>query len=141
MTIGERIRNRRIELNMTQEELAKKAGYKSRSSINKIELSRDLPLNKIAVVAKALDCSPSYLAGWTDEAQDTINRISDKLDHIKCPNTSFFDEIKNDPIFMENIILLFSLPQEKRKEVYTFIQFKYYEIDENHREKESNLGS
>lgn len=41
MTIGERIRNRRIELNMTQEELAKKAGYKSRSSINKIELSRD----------------------------------------------------------------------------------------------------
>ena len=66
MTIGERIRNRRIELNMTQEELAKKAGYKSRSSINKIELSRDLPLKKIEKVAIALDLEPSQLIGWSD---------------------------------------------------------------------------
>ena len=37
MTIGERIKLRREELQMTQEELAQKLGYKSRSSINKIE--------------------------------------------------------------------------------------------------------
>ena len=47
MTIGERIKERRIELGYTQDELAKKCGYKSRSSINKIELSRNLPLPKI----------------------------------------------------------------------------------------------
>jgi len=72
MTIGERIRNRRKELNMTQDELAKKAGYKSRSSINKIELSRDLPLKKISQVAKALEISPSQLAGWEDTANGII---------------------------------------------------------------------
>lgn len=72
MTIGERIRNRRLELNMTQEELAKKAGYKSRSSINKIELSRDLPLKKIAQVAAALDISPSVLTGWEDSVKGMI---------------------------------------------------------------------
>ena len=46
MTVGDRIRARRTELGMTQEELAKKAGYKSRSSINKIELSRTLSNSK-----------------------------------------------------------------------------------------------
>ena len=41
MNVGERIKRRRIELDMTQEELAKKVGYKSRSSILLIE-ERDL---------------------------------------------------------------------------------------------------
>ena len=67
MDIGERIRQRRIELNMSQEELAKKVGYKSRSSINKIEGDgRGLPQSKIVVLAKALETTPSYLMGWTD---------------------------------------------------------------------------
>lgn len=66
MTIGERIRQRRIELGMTQEELAKKAGYQSRSSINKLESARVLPSRKIELMAKALECSPAYLMGWFD---------------------------------------------------------------------------
>ena len=37
-TIGSRIRNRREELGLSQDELGKRLGYKSRSSINKIEL-------------------------------------------------------------------------------------------------------
>lgn len=68
MNVGDRIKKRRLELGLTQEELAKKAGYKSRSSINKIEVSRDLPLTKVQEVARILDCSPSYLLGWEDES-------------------------------------------------------------------------
>ena len=67
MNVGDRIKKRRLELGLTQEELAKKAGAKSRSSINKIELSRDLPLPKVQEVARILDCSPSYLLGWEDK--------------------------------------------------------------------------
>ncbi|WP_444350553.1 helix-turn-helix transcriptional regulator, partial [Phascolarctobacterium succinatutens] len=37
MTLYDRIRTRREQLNMSQEELAKKLGYKSRSTIAKIE--------------------------------------------------------------------------------------------------------
>ena len=66
MTIGERIKQRREELEMTQEELAKKCGYKSRSSINKIELSRDLPLKKVQLMATALETTPAALMGWTE---------------------------------------------------------------------------
>ena len=64
MTIGERIKQRRIELNLSQEELARKLGYKSRSSINKIELSRTLPTSKIETMAAALETTPAYLMGW-----------------------------------------------------------------------------
>lgn len=67
MTVGERIKQKRLELGLTQDELAKKAGYKSRSSINKIECSRDLPLSKVKKVASLLECSPSYLMGWEDD--------------------------------------------------------------------------
>ncbi len=66
MTIGQRIKQRRESLNMTQDELARKVGYASRSSINKIELSRDLPLRKVSQMAVALETSPSFLMGWTD---------------------------------------------------------------------------
>lgn len=83
MTIGERIKERRIELGYTQDELAKKCGYKSRSSINKIELSRNLPLPKIEKMARALECTESYLMGWSkkeDEISDA-SRFSQALEY------------------------------------------------------------
>ena len=72
MNVGERIKQRRLELGLSQDELAKKVGYKSRSSINKIELSRDLPLRKVELMAKALDTTPGYLMGWSDETSRLV---------------------------------------------------------------------
>lgn len=72
MTIGERIKIRREQLGLTQEEVAKKCGYKSRSSVNKIELSRSLPLSKVELMARALETTPAELMGWTDESTDYI---------------------------------------------------------------------
>ena len=54
-SIGDRIKTRRIEIGMTQEELAKMLGYKSRASINKIELGlTDVAQSKIPAFAIAL---------------------------------------------------------------------------------------
>lgn len=56
------IKKFRENLGMSQQELAKKTGYTSRSSIAKIEKGEvDLPLSKIALIAKALDTTPSIL--------------------------------------------------------------------------------
>ena len=67
-TIGERIKARREELDITQDELAKKLGYKSRSSINKIESGdRDLTQSKIKSIADALQTSPAYIMGWDED--------------------------------------------------------------------------
>lgn len=66
--IGNKIKTRRKELNITQEELAKMTGYTTRSTINKIEQGiNDMPLSKVSVFAKALNTTPSYLMGWEDE--------------------------------------------------------------------------
>jgi transcriptional regulator with XRE-family HTH domain len=59
------IRKRRETLGMSQVELAKKLNYKSRSSVNKIELGfTDLPLSKVKEFAVALKTTPSALMGW-----------------------------------------------------------------------------
>lgn len=69
-----RIRSRREELGMSQEELAKRVGYKSRSSINKIELGKnDITQSKIAEIALALDTTPEYLMGWQSEISKRVN--------------------------------------------------------------------
>ena len=65
------IRLRREELGITQEDLAKKLGYKSRSSINKIELGiNDLPQSKVKEFADALDITVSRLMGWDGDIMD-----------------------------------------------------------------------
>ena len=67
MTIGDRIKSRREQLHMSQEELASKIGYKSRSSVNKIELNQyNLKQSKIKLIADALETTPSYIMGWEE---------------------------------------------------------------------------
>jgi transcriptional regulator with XRE-family HTH domain len=67
-TVGDNISIRRKELGLTQEELAKRMGYKSKSTINKIELGiNDIPQGKIVKFAKVLFTTPAYLMGWDEE--------------------------------------------------------------------------
>lgn len=77
MEIGSIIKKRREELGMSQEELAFKAGYKSRSSINKIEVDgRGLPQSKIMAIASALKTTPAYLMGWESETDSAFDYVS-----------------------------------------------------------------
>lgn len=67
MTIGERIKKLRTEQGMSQDELASKVGYKTRSAVNKIELGeRDVKHSQVIEFANALNTSPNYLMGWED---------------------------------------------------------------------------
>lgn len=77
MEIGHIIKKRREELGISQEELALKAGYKSRSSINKIEVDgRGLPQSKIAAIAKALKTTPAFLMGWENDTASAFDYVS-----------------------------------------------------------------
>ncbi len=63
--IGKIICARRKELGMTQEELAKKLGYKSKSTINKIENgTNDIPQSKVVKFAEVLETTIADLMGW-----------------------------------------------------------------------------
>ena len=85
MTLYDRIRTRREQLNMSQEELAKRLGYKSRSTIAKIESGEnDITQSKIVAFAKALGVKPGYLMGWEDApASPSLSLTQQEETHIK----------------------------------------------------------
>ena len=78
MTIGQRIKQRREELGLSQEELAHALGYKNRSSINKIELNlQQLRQQKILDVARVLKTTPTWILGLDDEVEEEQQQICD----------------------------------------------------------------
>lgn len=89
-TIGDRIKERRTQMNMSQEELAKKMGYQSRSSINKIETGvNDVSQSKIVTFAKALDTTPAYLMGWEGTTPFNENQLLEIRDNL----SSIFESV------------------------------------------------
>ena len=80
MTTGDRIKKRRNELGMTQEELAKKLGLQ-KSAIAKYEKGRVINIkhSTISNMAKIFHCTPAYLMGWNEEYTDTQETLDDQL--------------------------------------------------------------
>ena len=100
--IGVNIMNRRKELGITQEELALLMGYKSKSTINKIELGiNDIPQAKITKFAEVLGVAPSELMGWEE-----VKKNNDALADIIV-------RMRTDEDFFEAINIMHSLNAEK----------------------------
>ena len=78
--IGKRIRSRREQLGMTQEELASRLVYKSKTTIAKIENgTNDIVQSKVTEFAKVLDTTPAYLMGWTQLDGNVVNEKEPEL--------------------------------------------------------------
>ena len=62
--LSTRVRLRREELGLSQEQLAQRMGYRSKSSITKLEKGvNDIPQAKLEELAAALETTPAYLLG------------------------------------------------------------------------------
>ena len=107
-TIGERIRIRREELGLSQEELASRLGYKSRSSINKIELNqRNLTQSKIKAIADVLKTTPEHIMGWDENPNKKETPVSQET-HERT---------------MYALDLLSKLSPEKREEALRYLDY------------------
>lgn len=108
MKIGEKIRQRREQLGYTQEELALKLGYASRSSVNKVENSEEVSMKKVKMYAEALNTSVAYLMGWEDdfsiESAETDVALSNMEKRMK-----------------EYALKLAALPKEKQEQIMNLI--------------------
>jgi transcriptional regulator with XRE-family HTH domain len=73
MSIGKRIASAREKRNMTLEEVAQLCET-TRQTIFKYEneIVTNIPYDKIVLLAKALQVSPSYLFGWDEESPSEI---------------------------------------------------------------------
>ena len=108
MTIGQRVKLRREELGLSQEELAKRIGYKSKTSINKIELDfRNLTQSKIKAIADALDTTPSYIMGWDEEAEEAKKAAPSEGDSLNA----------------EIIKLFMGLTADQKKEALNYLRY------------------
>lgn len=121
MELYNRIKQRREELNLSQDDLAKRMGYRSRSTIAKIESGKnDIPQSKIAAFAKALETTPAYLMGLEE-------RISVRLDMSNAK-----EHYANERMLLEHFKKLNKLGEKeaiKRIEELTYIP-KYTENQE-----------
>ena len=69
LNLYKNIKAKRLELGLSQGELAKLTGYTDRSSIAKVEAGRvDLSQSKIKAFANALHTTPQELMGWDGES-------------------------------------------------------------------------
>lgn len=88
MTIYERIKKMRIQLGMSQAELAKKVGYEGRSAISKVEKGeRDISQSMILQYAKALNVAPTYLLYGDDLSPPAYSGIKNlrPIDRQRVP--------------------------------------------------------
>lgn len=117
MKIGERIKRKREELGMSQEELAITLGYKSRSSVNKIERDASgLPQTKIVEIANALQTTPSFLMGWEDEKEESECFMKNQCDINIMKKYLMLDQYDRERI-EERIDTMLELEKYKEKKI------------------------
>ena len=83
MNTGDRIKQRRLELGLTADDLAEKIG-KSRATIYRYENGdiENMPTPVLEPLAKALDTTPADLMGWQSSS------ISPLHNNIRCENVA-----------------------------------------------------
>ena len=99
MTIGEKIKARRKELNMTTEELGRLIGVQ-RSAITKYEKGRvDLKSRQIQIIADALQINPVLLLSDDDESDE----LTPDEQHLVAVYRGANDQAKIDAVcLLEN---------------------------------------
>lgn len=120
MTVGERIKQRRKELGLTQDELAKRMGYNGRSGVCAAETKEDnITTTKVAKFAKALGVSQLYLMGYEDANGNPI----DDGEHYSFP----FDPNAYRTDFLEKAVEYYQkiqkLSSEHQAELESYLEY------------------
>ncbi|WP_113674531.1 helix-turn-helix domain-containing protein [Vallitalea guaymasensis] len=89
MTLGQRIKKRRLELDLTVEEVANKLN-KNKATIYRYENDEieNLSITVLQPLATVLNTTPDYLMGW-----DGIQRTADAMDSLKVMLKEIYDSV------------------------------------------------
>nr|DAK99802.1 MAG TPA: helix-turn-helix domain protein [Caudoviricetes sp.] len=126
MRIGERIKQRRLELGYTADALAKLLN-KNRATIYRYENGdiENMPIDVLEPLAKALNTTPAYLMGWQEPHQQNESIMSDQTEgYYVDPETAEFAEyLRTRP----GARMLFSaakdITKEEMEETVKYIEF------------------
>lgn len=96
MTLGEKIRQQREAKGMTQLELAQKIGYTTTGAVSLIESGkRDISIDKVREIAKALDVTPHWLMGWSDSPLEIKTDLELTIDELEGLNPEQLAQIRD----------------------------------------------
>lgn len=112
MTIGDRIKNRRLELGISQTELADKI-KSSKQSLYKYETNiiTNIPSDKIEKIANVLETTPAYLMGWEE--------------NLTKSNANLVVDMLTDCNLVEHVQKLQNLSKEHQQTIYDNIDYWY----------------
>lgn len=111
MVVGKRIKERRKELGMSADELAKRLG-KDRSTIFRYEKGdiENLPIDILEPIANILQTTPQYLMGWEE-----VQKKNDTL-------TDIVVRLRSDAVFSEAVESLYKMDSEKLSSLLAFLK-------------------
>lgn len=100
--IMSRMKKRREELDMSYQTLSDKVGI-SKSTLQRYETGyiKNMPVDKLEDIANALQVSPAYLMGWTNEVVDQPATIAAHFDGDEYTEDEL-DEIRQFAEFVKN---------------------------------------
>ena len=88
-TVGNAIRSRREQLNMTQEELAHKIGFTSRTGVSKLEKGQTEPsIDRLKLLAEALDTTVVYLIYGPVAYNCSLGDYQENRDYLRINDPS-----------------------------------------------------
>lgn len=112
MTIGERIKERRQELKLSQRELAARLGYTDHTTLTRIEAGKvDLPQSRIMKIAEVLGVTPGYLLGLVSKEDSEKNEKLAKL----------LVKMRSDSDFYNTVVALSNLNEKQYRGVQQLI--------------------
>lgn len=126
MRIGERIKQRRLELGYTADTLAKLLN-KNRATIYRYENGdiENMPIDVLEPLAKALNTTPAYLMGWQEPHQVSTSTISKQTEdyYLDAETAEYAEMLRTRP----EMRMLFSasrgISKEEMQEAVNYIEF------------------
>ena len=105
MEVKDIIKNRRLELDLTLEQIAQRVGV-SKPTVMRWENGdiENMRADKIAKLAKALNTTPVYLMGWTDE-KEIMNLSNNAKDDLTSKEKELLEGFRCLLPEMQNFIL------------------------------------
>lgn len=126
MRIGERIKQRRLELGYTADALAKLLN-KNRATIYRYENGdiENMPIDVLEPLAKALNTTPAYLMGWqeSDKASTPSHATQTEDYYLDAETAEYAEMLRTRP----EMRMLFSasrgISKEEIQEAVNYIEF------------------
>lgn len=119
--LGNRIKSRRKELKMSQEELGNRIGF-TKSSISRIEHGdRAVSFENINKIASVLEVDQKWLLGWTDEVQFSRDQLAhhvlDLLENMQA------DVTKKDPLLSRLMGYINLMNDSQKRRLIDYAEF------------------